>query len=194
MLSFFNNKNSSTSHHPAIRSSEWALVPATEEDYANFLIARVEAGGNIGTFYSRPFKEDRKDHFDRDNRLEALVNTGLSMHPRHNIFYATQDCDVPALYGASSIDIIVPKGLEVTTSGHNDILSMETPLKSSAPALYSNMLTRDNNGYVFIGEHTTLTKEHMERPELDWQDVVAAARLKVTSAPGTHRKMVGHNH
>lgn len=79
------------------------LQKAIISDYKKWLAGYLEAGGEITHCYDYPFSRKR-------------------------FFIANQDIEVPPLFGARSIGIIVPDGLTwsiLVTIGHNEIYQMD---------------------------------------------------------------------
>lgn len=200
MLSFFNKKTTANDRAPK-RAYHLPLHPATREEYTDFIVARLKAGGKLGSFYGYPFEQGQVDPVTREEKTHALIKTSLAERQNHTIFYAMRDCEVPALYGANAIKIIAARGVEVTTSGHNDVLAMDDPLSAylNDCALYSNMLTRHQDDVLKISGLVEITKQDIGMPELDWRDMMSSAKLYIPQKPSaiaknSHRQRMGHTH
>ncbi len=87
--------------HELLRKS---LIPATLKEYKEWLKGYLQDGGSITHVYDYNWEAD--DEW----------------------FVAVKDCDIPPLYGATSINVIVPRGVSVGYShglGHNNIYYMD---------------------------------------------------------------------
>lgn len=100
------------------KSESWraTLRRASKFDYIKWLEDYLDRynGGNVTHFYDYPL-------------------------PTEQFFVATKDIVITPLYGANAINIIVPKGINVTGArGHNNVFSYNSEDLRFVPA-YSNL-------------------------------------------------------
>lgn len=110
------------------------LVPASPDDYARFLAAYVKAGGTLSGYHDS-FRQDAS-FFER-------------------WFVACRDFEIEPLYGADSINVIVPADVQAIGGdrdrGHNQLFEIANPLSGShrtVPAFGDLPLADAASGYL----------------------------------------------
>ncbi|MCD8498199.1 MAG: hypothetical protein LRZ85_09140 [Alphaproteobacteria bacterium] len=146
---------------------------ATAEDLADFLIARLEKGGSISHVYSYSFKQANKDHVFRPHKAAILGSFGLS--PYINFIVAKVDTHIPPLYGASSIEVIALPGAKVSAGGHNGVLPMDNPLKTSMICpLYTDVAA------IMAKKGRPVTRQDVDVDDYNWIEFLVTAGHSVT--------------
>ncbi len=126
------------------------LRPATHEEYADYLIARLQAGGKITDLCScESTNAWEPDHITRPKKVEAL---GEDL-ARFKIFTAQRDGTLADLGGTNSVQVIVPESINFTTGGHNEVFTMDTPADGSAPLYLDTVRLMKEKGFEVEREH-----------------------------------------